>query len=80
MTFAEALNDEVCSCGLDGGCTWFADSNGRERKTVGEYRLLRNNNGVRVELEDGDFLVSATGPDGKTHWARFDSDYTWSDC
>ncbi|MDB4490232.1 hypothetical protein N9045_01810 [bacterium] len=79
MTFAETLNEEACSCGLEEGCTFFTDSNGDVPKKVGEYTLLNNNNGVRVESENGGFAVSAEGPDQKTHWALFGSDYTWSD-
>ncbi|RKZ86257.1 MAG: hypothetical protein DRQ39_05960 [Gammaproteobacteria bacterium] len=80
MTFAEMLNEKVCSCGLEEGRTFFTDSNGNVPATVGEYRLLKNNNGVRVEHSDDGFCVEAEGPDGKTHWAVFDSDFTWSDC
>ena len=80
MTFAEALNEEACSCGLEDGSTWFADSNGNEPETVGDYRLVRNNNGVRVEDDkDGWAVQGEHTQTGETAWAVFTDDYTWSD-
>jgi len=80
-TLAETLNDlnNPCSCGLEEGRTFFTDSNGDTPKTVGDYTLLNNNNGVRVEHEPGrGFSVAAVGPDDKTHWAVYE-DYSWED-
>ena len=79
MTLAETLNKEACSCGLEEGRTWFTDSNGNTPKTVGEYRMMRGKNGVRVERENDGWAVEALGPDGKTHWALYDCDYYWND-
>ena len=78
MTFAEALNDDACSCGLEEGCTWFSDSNGNEISVVGEYRLLQNSRGVKVESDGDGFLVQAE-KDGGVFTARFTSDLTWKD-
>jgi hypothetical protein len=81
MTFAETLNDEACSCGLEEGQTWFNDGNGNEPDKVGEYQLLKNNHGIRVEAEDGGFLVFGLDESGNEHVAGFNTklDYLWSD-
>lgn len=76
MTFAEALNDEACSCGLRDGATWFCDSNGNEPVVVGEYRLLRNNNGVRVEHDRIGFVVEGE-KNGDLFAARLTAENTW---
>lgn len=45
---------------------------------VGEYRLLRNNNGVRVEHDDTGFFVQAE-KDGEVVTARLTAENTWED-
>ena len=78
MTFAETLNDEACSCGLEEGQTWFADGNGNEPQQVGEFKILQNNNGTDVRDHDKGFLVQAE-KDGEIVSAVFDrNDLHWT--
>ena len=78
MTFAEALNDKACSCGIEEGSTWFVDGNGDAPEQIGEFKILQNNNGTDVREHDRGYWLQAE-KDGEIVEAVFDRhDQTWT--
>lgn len=80
MTFAETLNQNECSCGVEDGVTFFLSDDGAKAPTeVDGYRLESDVCGVLVEHYGEQYLVvgfekstdkrvSAVYDDKTRHW------------
>ena len=58
MTFAETLNQNECSCGVEDGVTFFLSEDGAKAPTeVGDYRIETDVCGALVEHYGEQYLV-----------------------
>jgi hypothetical protein len=81
-SFAEELDRQDISIGIESGKPWVADGDGNEPKVVGCYTIAQTNAGPDIRSDGGDISLVGFDPSGEQVTAiyrGFDGNEGWED-